>query len=177
MRNLEAKFRLANLAWARARAEAAGFGFAATLLQRDTFFAVPHGKLKLREEAGGATLIHYQREDARGFDLSNYTIVRLTDAGATRAMLEAALGIIAEVRKRRTLLLRENIRLHLDEVEQLGAFGEIEAVLAARDSVENSAEAAHFALRRILATLEVRTGDLIGVSYFELIARTRRPAD
>ena len=162
MRNLEAKFRLANLAWARTRAEASGFAYAATLVQRDTFFAVPHGKLKLREEADGATLIHYQRKEARGLDLSNYTIVRLTDAAATRAMLAAALGVLAEVRKRRTLLLRGNIRFHLDEVEQLGAFGEIEVVLAAQDD----ASAGDAALRLILATLEVR--DLIKVSYFEL---------
>jgi adenylate cyclase class IV len=177
MRNLEAKFRLVNLARARTRAEAIGFGFAATLIQRDTFFAVPHGKLKLREQADGATLIHYQREDARGFDLSNYSLVRLTDASGTRAMLVAALGVIAEVRKRRTLLLRENIRLHLDEVEQLGAFGEIEVVLAAHDSREAGVAAGHSALREILGALDVRTSDLIGVSYFELMARTRESTD
>jgi len=171
MRNLEAKFRLADLARARTRAEAIGLVYAATLIQRDTFFAVPHGKLKLREEADGAVLIHYQREDARGFELSNYTIVRLTDAATTRAMLESALGVIAEVRKRRTLLLRDNIRFHLDEVEQLGAFGEIEIVLAAEDD----ATASHAALGAILDALEVRTADLIGVSYFELMGQRRPP--
>ncbi|MGO9264979.1 MAG: class IV adenylate cyclase [Candidatus Binataceae bacterium] len=171
MRNLEAKFRLADLARARTRAEAIGFVYAATLIQRDTFFAVPHGKLKLREEADGAVLIHYQREDARGFELSNYTIVRLTDAATTRAMLESALGVIAAVRKRRTLLLRDNIRFHLDEVEQLGEFGEIEIVLAA----EEDATANRAALGAILDALEVRTVDLIGVSYFELIGQLRPP--
>ncbi|HXR26060.1 MAG TPA: class IV adenylate cyclase [Candidatus Binataceae bacterium] len=171
MRNLEAKFRLADLARARTRAEAIGFVYSATLIQRDSFFAVSHGKLKLREEADGAVLIHYQREDARGFELSNYTIVRLTEPAPTRAMLESALGVIAEVRKRRTLLLRENIRFHLDEVEQLGEFGEIEVVLSAEDD----ATAGHAALNAILDALEVRTADLIGVSYFELIGRTRPP--
>ena len=177
MRNLEAKFRLANLERARARAEAIGFVFSATLMQRDTFFAVPHGKLKLREEADGAALIHYRREAARGFELSNYTIAKLTDPAATRAMLEAALGVIAEVRKCRTLLLRENIRLHLDEVGQLGEFGEIEVVLPAEMvlAAEDSAGAGHAAIREILDALEVRTSDLIAVSYFELMDRMRQP--
>jgi adenylate cyclase class 2 len=171
MRNLEAKFRLADLAGARTRAEAIGFVYTATLIQRDTFFAVPHGKLKLREEADGAVLIHYLRENARGFELSNYAIARLTEAATTRAMLASALGVITEVRKRRTLLLRDNIRFHLDEVEQLGEFGEIEIVLAAEDE----ATASDAALRAILGALEVRTADLIGVSYFELMGQRRPP--
>lgn len=153
------------------RAEAIGFVFSATLIQRDTFFAVPHGKLKLREQAGGAALIHYRREAARGFELSNYTIAKLIEAAATRAILESALGVIAEVRKRRTLLLRQDIRFHLDEVEQLGEFGEIEVVLGAEDSVA----AGHAALREILDALEVRTSDLIAVSYFELMGREPQP--
>jgi predicted adenylyl cyclase CyaB len=169
MRNLEAKFRLPDLARARTRVEALGFAYAATLIQRDTFFAVRHGKLKLREEADGAALIHYQREDARGVDLSNYTIVRIADPAATRAMLAAALGVSAEVRKHRTLLLRGNIRFHLDEVERLGEFGEIEVVLGA----ENDASVGAAALRSILEILEVR--DLIRISYFELMDTTARP--
>src|SRR5271163_126818 len=167
MQNLEAKFRLKDLKQARTRAETLGFVFSATLIQRDTFFAVPHGKLKLREEPDGAALIHYQRDTTRGFELSNYTIARIADPATTRAMLEAALGVIAEVRKHRTLLLRENIRLHLDEVEDLGEFGEIELLLQAKDGLEG----ADVALREILEALEVRARDRIEVSYFELMGR------
>jgi predicted adenylyl cyclase CyaB len=174
MQNLEAKFRLAGLKQARTRAEAIGFVFSATLIQRDTFFAVANGKLKLREENRGASLIHYQRDTARGFELSNYTIAKITDAANTRAILASALGVIAKVRKRRTLLLRENIRLHLDEVEGIGEFGEIEAVLQRNGSLD----AGHTALGEILRALEVRTRDRIEVSYFELMSRkpAHRPA-
>lgn len=171
MQNLEAKFRLANLARARARAEALGFTYAATLTQRDTFFVVPHGKLKLREEADGATLIHYRRAAARGFELSDYTIVNLTDPAAIRAVLAAALGVVAEVRKRRTLLHRDNIRFHLDEVDQLGEFGEFEVVL----TDASSAAAGEDALGEILEALAVRTSELIKVSYFELMLGMRQP--
>jgi predicted adenylyl cyclase CyaB len=164
MRNLEAKFRLDNLIDARARAEAIGFSYRATLAQCDTFFATPSGKLKLREETAGASLIYYRRDHDGALELSNYTIVPIADPPRICALLEAALGTIAQVRKRRTLMLRDNIRLHLDEVEKLGEFGEIEAVVPEGEEVETYRPA----VTKILAALGVRQGDLTGASYFEL---------
>ena len=166
MRNLEAKFRLPDHAMARARAEAIGFSMRATFEQRDTFFAARAGKLKLREEADRASLIHYNRAPEGGLDLSNYEIVEIANAGAVRAMLADALGIIAEVRKRRTLMMRRNVRLHLDQVDGLGDFGEIEAVLADGDP----ATACRDEVEEILAALDVRADQLIDKSYFEMIA-------
>src|SRR3989442_1074583 len=115
MRNLEAKFRLGNLADARERAATIGFSYRAKLVQCDTFFAMPRGKLKLREEADGAWLIQYQRDHDGALELSDYTIAPVNDPVSARSVLDAVLGIIAQVRKRRTLLMRDNIRLHLDE--------------------------------------------------------------
>jgi predicted adenylyl cyclase CyaB len=81
-------------------------------------------------------------------------------------MLAGALGVVAEVRKRRTLLMRRNVRLHLDRVDGLGDFGEIEAVLADGDiAAAFSGEVAE-----ILAALDVRAGDLTEKSYFEMIS-------
>src|SRR5207245_11441113 len=88
---------------------------------------------------------------------------------SARSVLDAVLGIIAQVRKRRTLLMRDNIRLHLDEVEELGEFGEIEAIVPEGANVESYRPA----VTAILATLGVRQADLISVSYFELM-RPRR---
>jgi predicted adenylyl cyclase CyaB len=166
MRNLEAKFHLADHAAARARAETIGFSASATLAQRDTFFAVRHGKLKLRQEGDRAWLIHYVREREAGLDLSNYEIAEVARPEAIRAMLAGALGIIAEVRKRRTLLMRRNVRLHLDRVDGLGDFGEIEAVLADGDD----REAISGEVGEILTALNVGARDLIGKSYFEMIS-------
>jgi adenylate cyclase, class 2 len=82
-----------------------------------------------------------------------------------RVMLAGALGVIAEIRKVRTLLMRRNVRLHLDCVDGLGSFGEIEAVIAPDEKPEGfRAEVAG-----ILATLEIAPGDLIRKSYFELV--------
>ena len=165
MRNLEAKFRVDDPSLARRRAEAVGFSMRATLDQRDTFFGVAHGKLKLREEAEGAALIRYGRVRAGALEVSEYEIVPVADPGPLRAMLAAALGVLAEVRKQRTLLLRRNLRLHLDRIDGLGSFGEIEAVIAPGETPAlYRAE-----LAELLATLEIGPDNLIRKSYFELM--------
>jgi predicted adenylyl cyclase CyaB len=83
-------------------------------------------------------------------------------------MLSAAIGVIAEVRKQRTLLVRSNIRLHLDRVDGLGDFGEIEVVLGEVDEAESN----RAPVAEILGALGVREAELIGVSYFELMRST-----
>jgi adenylate cyclase class 2 len=166
MRNLEAKFRLADHPTAHERALAIGFEPRGILLQRDTFFVVANGKLKLREQPDGAWLIHYRRGDQQELQVSDYTIVPVSDAKPVRAMLGDALGTLAEVRKERTLMTRRNVRLHLDRVEGLGAFGEIEAVMADGDLPQ----AFHDEVAGILENLGVAANDLIERSYFELLS-------
>jgi len=166
MRNLEAKFKLADLPGARARAERSCLFYRETLIQRDIFFRVPHGKLKLREEPAGAALIHYNRAITGDLEVSDYTIVAVAEPRALRAMLERVLGALAVVSKRRILLTRENFRLHLDAVEGLGEFGEIEIIVP--EGVAPSAYAAE--LRELLEVLGVEPSTLIRQSYFELMA-------
>lgn len=167
MRNLEAKFKLARLDDARVSARALGYRAEASFTQRDTFFAVAHGKLKLREQPPDAWLIHYGREAQGALMLSRYEIVPVTEPARTREMLARALGVVGEVRKHRTLLTRRNVRFHLDRVEGLGDFGEIEAVL----NDGQSAGAARADVDELLRALGIGAGELIDVSYFELMER------
>ncbi len=171
MRNLEAKFRLSSLGDARERALAIGYTYRGTLHQRDTFFRVARGKLKLREEGGRGSLIHYGRTETGALQLSSYQIVSVAEPENTRAILAAALGVVAEVRKERILLVRANVRLHLDRVEGLGEFGELEAVIAEGDDPENS----RGSVDETLAALGIAREELIDVSYFELAGRGSRP--
>jgi predicted adenylyl cyclase CyaB len=166
MKNLEAKFHLNDLARAESRATAIGYTRRAILNQRDTFFKVPNGKLKLREENSGAALIFYRRNDSGTLMLSNYEIASVADPSTTRHILHAALGALATVEKVRILLMRDNIRLHLDRVASLGDFGEIEAVIAEGDDPELS----RAAVDELLAALEIIPANLIDVSYFEMLA-------
>ncbi|MBE3605255.1 class IV adenylate cyclase [bacterium] len=165
MRNLEAKFRLIDRAQAAAAAEAIGYERRGELIQRDTFFRTNHGKLKLREENGSAALIHYARERRGGLDVSDYAIAPVADPAALRAMLTAALGAIATVSKVRTLLARRNVRLHLDRVEGLGEFGEIEAVASPGENPDDYREE----VAAILNALNGAIGEMLAVSYFEMM--------
>ncbi len=166
MTNLEAKFRLANHADAEARATALGYARRAILNQRDTFFRVANGKLKLREENGSAVLIYYHRSESGPLMLSDYEIVPVDDPARMLRILGEALGTLAIVEKVRTLMMRDNVRLHLDVVANLGEFGEIEAVIVDGDDPERS----RAAVDEILAALAVSQADLIDVSYFEMLA-------
>jgi len=102
------------------------------LVQRDTYFRVRDGRLKLREETpGGAALIQYHRADAAEARESRYRIAPVQDATALREALDAALGTLVVVDKERRLLLWEGVRIHLDRVHGLGSFLELEGVAPA----------------------------------------------
>ena len=169
MKNLEAKFRLRSHDEAEARAAALGYVRRAILNQRDTFFRVANGNLKLREENGSAVLISYRQRsgESGALMLSEYEIAPVADPARMLRVLDDALGAIAVVEKVRTLMTRDNLRLHLDRVANLGEFGEIEAVIADGGDPENS----RGAIDETLAALAVTHADLIGVSYFELLAK------
>jgi adenylate cyclase class IV len=103
-----------------------------TISQRDTYFDAPRGGLKLREEdPGSAHLIQFSRAEQPQPRESRYQIAEVTDAAALVAVLTDAIGMLGTVLKQRHLLLWENVRIHLDEVETLGSFIELEAVAPA----------------------------------------------
>jgi predicted adenylyl cyclase CyaB len=165
MRNVEAKFPLSDLAATFDRAAAIGFEYAGTLIQHDTFFVVSNGKMKLREQPDGAWLIHYQRHREHGLELSNYEIVAVAESFKLRRLLSAALGVLAQVQKRRLLLRRANVRLHLDQVDDHGQFGELEAVI---DEGQDLGDA-RSNVTTILQALGIPFEQLIKASYFELV--------
>ena len=100
--------------------------------QRDTYFHVAHGGLKMREESPGTPhLIQFEREDRPQQRQSSYRITLVQDAEGMREALTAALGIRGVVEKRRHLFLWQQVRIHLDDVESLGHFIELEAVAPA----------------------------------------------
>jgi adenylate cyclase, class 2 len=140
---------------------------AGLLHQRDTYFAVARGTLKLREELGSGTaeLILYERPADDGIRSSHY--VRAPVAGEeTRRLLERALPIVGVVEKRRHLFLWNQIRIHLDEVEGLGSFVELEAIVSER----MSADEARAAIDVLLKSLEIDPATLEPGGYLELLA-------
>jgi adenylate cyclase class 2 len=117
--------------------------------QLDVFWHVPRGRLKLRlSSRDGATLIAYARNDAAKLRDSRYELARIADAEALRRALDAALEPAGEVRKTRHLYLVDQVRVHLDRVEGLGSFLELEAVVDASHDSEQCFHAAQQLLER-----------------------------
>ena len=97
--------------------------------QIDTYFHTRSGRLKLRQSSvRGAELIPYQRTDEAKARLSLYQRLPVEDAEATRSLMSDLLGVLCEVKKERDVLLWRGVRIHLDQVEGLGEFLELEAV-------------------------------------------------
>ncbi len=134
MRNLEIKIAITpeRLATLEATVQRAGLPIA-VLDQVDTYFAVPAGRLKLRESDGAepaAELIAYRRPDESGPRWSDYELLPLPPMVASRlkAMLTETVGVTTVVAKRRLVAIRGRSRIHLDRVDDLGCFLEIETV-------------------------------------------------
>lgn len=129
-RNIEIKARIDSVEAVLPRARALAGSGPELIEQDDQFFPVPHGRLKLRRFAdGSAELIHYHRADGPGARASDYVRVPVPDADALALALGRANGLLGRVRKRRWLLLVGQTRIHLDRVEDLGDFMELEVVL------------------------------------------------
>lgn len=202
-RNVEIKARVRNPQELRSRIASLGGPPPTVLEQTDIFYALPKGRLKLRQMPGKpAELIYYERPDAAGPKVSGYRIFRtdvpatpdasadagardvpadagardvLADAGARdpswkgpgalHAVLRDALGTCGTVRKRRELVMVGSTRIHLDDVEGLGLFLELEVVLAHDQTPQDGRRIAE----RLMTDLGVDPDDLIEGAYVDLL--------
>jgi homotetrameric cytidine deaminase len=130
------------------------------LRQRDTYFRTRSGRLKLREEEpGGATLIQYERPDAAQARESRYRLSPVPEPDVLRASLDEALGTLVVVDKARHLFLWDDVRIHLDAVEGLGTFVELEGVAPA----DSDLGAEHAKVARLREALGI--GEILTDSY------------
>jgi predicted adenylyl cyclase CyaB len=141
----------------------------AELHQEDTFFGVPHGRLKLRVfDSTHAELIRYDRPDLSGPKTSRYTIAPTSDPASMMAILTSLFTPIGVVRKQRTLYMVGQTRIHLDSVEGLGDFLELEVVMREdQPAAEGEAIA-----RELMHALEIREEDLVEGAYLDLLLRS-----
>ena len=166
-RNLELKARDADPEQSLKTCERLGAEGRGILRQRDVYFDVPKGRLKLRREDGAAAhLIAYERPDLPGQKESRYRIVETADAPGLEEALADTLGITAVVNKERRLFLFEGVRIHLDRVDGLGNFIEFEGVAGPGDLNLTRFEVPLIELRN---SFGIEDADLIGESYCDLV--------
>lgn len=134
--------------------------------QEDVFFRSEDARLKLRifgPDSG--ELIRYERANVPDARTSRYTIARTSDPHTLLEILTATLGTVGMVRKIRRLYLVGQTRVHIDEVEGLGTFLELEVVLRPG---QTEAEGRHIA-GQLLAEFAIEPGRLVGEAYVDLL--------
>lgn len=171
MRNIEFKCRLADRDRALRLCRELGARWGSELEQRDTYYRTVRGRLKRRECPGEPTCwIEYDRADEPDQRPSDYAIYTPGEAAQRFELANLVAWVV--VRKRRTLLMHGEVRIHLDQVHGLGAFLELESLVNERQS-ELEAERALTRLRSALAPV---LGPATSESYSDLVAASTSSA-
>ncbi len=169
--NIEIKARLKDFQAATEAAAALGDSQVERIRQEDVFFHTSRGRLKLRFLAPDrGQLIYYERPDQKGPKASEYFIFDTDRPAALRKLLALALGERGVVKKERHLYLSGRTRIHLDRVERLGDFLELEVVMA-----EGEAQAAgRREAEKLLSRLGIEPADLLEGAYIDLLEAEAR---
>jgi predicted adenylyl cyclase CyaB len=165
-RNVEIKARVSDIDALREKVESIADRGPRVIHQEDTFFPCPRGRLKFRRfsEREGE-LISYERPDTAQPSESRYVRASTGEPDALIGALSQALGIRGAVKKKRALYWAGQTRIHLDDVEGLGTFLELEVVL---EPTQSTAEGVAIA-RQIMRRLNIKKDDLIEPAYIDLL--------
>ena len=165
-RNVEIKARITDMAALTVRVKSLADQGPETIMQEDTFFNSAQGRLKLRKFSDSqGELIYYERPDTDQPAECQYRITPTSEPNNVIDMLSRSYGIRGVVRKKRTLFMADQTRIHLDEVDGLGAFLELEVVLRPN---QNSSDGVQIA-EKLMNRLGVGPADLVKAAYIDLL--------
>ncbi|MFX0085838.1 MAG: class IV adenylate cyclase [Candidatus Hodarchaeota archaeon] len=141
--------------------------------QIDTYFNVPTGRLKLREGNIETALIHYERQNQNGPKQSNI-LLHHPDPRNTKTLKEILCKILGKrivIDKEREIYFIDNVKFHIDSVQELGSFLEVEAIdIDGSIGVKKLQEQCNYYLN----LFKVSKKDLIAESYSDLLIRSKR---
>ncbi len=137
-----------------------------TLHQTDTFFKVPKGRLKMRcDQQGQCELVYYDRRNQHGPVVSHYFRKASNNPQSKMSELAGRYGVKNTITKKRILFTCDNARIHLDDVDGLGRFIEIEVVLMKRGDKQRGKHLA----RRLMRLIGISESELLPGSYDEML--------
>jgi predicted adenylyl cyclase CyaB len=166
-RNVEIKARIESVEAVAPRVAALADQGPIEIEQDDAFFVCERGRIKLRAfSATEGQLIFYRRANQAGPKESRFVISPTAAPDSLRDALTLAYGSAGRVRKHRTLYLVGRTRVHLDRVERLGHFLELEVVLAEGESPEAGVKEA----RALMTALGLVDDQLIDGAYVDLLS-------
>lgn len=164
--NVEIKAKCTNLELVKETLLEKGADFKGVDHQIDTYFNCERGRLKLRSGNIENTLIFYKRDNQAGPKQSHVELTKLNPDNDVKETLASAYGVMVEVDKKRGIYFIENVKFHLDQVEKLGTFVEIEAIdLDGSIGLEKLSEQCN----SFIELLNIKKEDLLEVSYSDLI--------
>lgn len=168
--NIEIKARCADASFIRNYLLQHNADFKGTDHQTDTYFNVNNGRLKLRQGNIENSLIYYNRENKAGPKLSEVTLIKVKEESELlKKALTQANGIKVEVKKKREIYFIDNVKFHIDEVEGLGSFVEIEAI-----DVDGS-KGIDFIKKQCdfyVGELQIKEEDLLTMSYSDMLMKS-----
>jgi len=166
--NIEIKARVHDFNRLQRKAEQLSETPCQVISQEDTFFICPRGRIKLRELGPQrGQLVYYQREDVSGPKHSEYKIFDTDDPAGLKKLLSEAFGVRGVIKKIRYLYMVGQTRIHLDDVDELGKFMELEVVLQPdQTDAEGQAIAENF-----MQKLDIKEGDLINTAYMDMMEK------
>lgn len=168
--NIEIKARCADTERLREILKSLNARFIGTDHQIDTYFNIPKDRLKLRQGNIENSLIYYQRADSAAPKQSDVVLLKTEPDSGLKDILTKALGIKVVVDKRREIYFIDNVKFHIDVVEGLGKFIEIEAIDESGDVGKEKLleQCLHY-----LNTFGIKETDLIPNSYSDLLLKGR----
>ncbi len=137
--------------------------------QVDTYFKVNSGRLKLREGNIENFLIYYDRENKEGPKESKIILYKSEPDSSLKDILINANGVLVVVDKKREIYFIENIKFHIDIIESLGSFIEIEAI--DKDGSIGK-EKLYKQCKDYMSLLSISNNDLVSVSYSDMMLKT-----
>ena len=133
--------------------------------QEDTFFNSSKGRLKLRESAGESAIIYYDRPNSYEPKQSDIAISFTENPDSLKSVLSKSNGIRGIINKKRILYKYGQTRIHLDDVEGLGNFIELEVVLEHNQTSKDGETIAY----NLMNKFDIQKTDLIDIAYIDLI--------
>ena len=169
MQNVEFKAELREPDMARAALRKLGASPVGVVKQIDTYYRVASGRLKKREtefdgNAEPAEIIYYERHNRTLPKISKFDIY--TEEQASERFGTLPLPVWLTVTKTREISMWGAVRVHLDEVDELGRFIEFEALVSKTQTLPRCHELVGELRRALGPTL----GEAISVSYSDLLA-------
>jgi len=174
MKNLELKAELRDPNLARLICKKIGASQVVKLRQTDTYYNVARGRLKKRvsiavDRAVGSPepieYIFYERENRTDAKVSDYHLY--THAQVQERFGQAPLPVWLEVEKTRELYLYNSVRIHIDDVIDLGWFFEFEILIDDNTDMDKANEQA----ANLKATFLPALGEPVATSYSDLLAQ------